>query len=603
MISKLGRVFLILLLVIPIVRAQSASSGASAAEKRKARDEFEKKTLALVDEIIKEAQQLKLPENRIRVAIGLAGALWPKDDKRARSLFNEAAASLRELTAAIDNGDEEYLNQPELPQQLRQEMVQIAANHDSRLAVDFLRATRVDSPSRPPNSGMTNFEANLEMRVATQIAAKDPREALSVAEDSLKITVDYEALNFLYSLQSKDKAIAERFLEDILSGIRTYGIGNSAATTLALNLLRAWSENKRALKDPDATRTITALTLSNLDDATARELSNLIIDALLSNEPARTVVAHGRSFIDGPSTLYPGQVYGMFQQLKPMLPDLERLAPDRLAALRPRIPEFEKSYEAQQGPWGKYQELTQSGTPDALLEAAKTAPSDVVESLIQQAAWKAINQGDDDRARQIVEKITDPRQRSYMKSQMVRQAFNRAREQKKLAEARAFLSRLPLEEQVSQLAQLAMSSAAEGDKPLAFQLLGEAQALLTDRAPNYGQLQAQIQIARAYEDLDASKSPAIVERVIEQVNELVAAARVLNGFDVNGYFRSGEFVIAGGNPLNMMAQECGRALSASALTDADRARLTAERFQCPEMRLIALVQIAQAALTSEGGAR
>jgi hypothetical protein len=147
----------------------------------------------------------------------------------------------------------------------------------------------------------------------------DPQEALSVAEDSLKITVDYDALNLLYSLQSRQKAVAERFLEDVLTGIQTYGIGNSAATNIALSLLGAWSENNRALKDPAAIRTIASLSLSNLNDETARELSNMIVNALLSNGPAKTVAAHGRIFIDGPSTLYPGQVHGMFQQLKPIL--------------------------------------------------------------------------------------------------------------------------------------------------------------------------------------------------------------------------------------------------------------------------------------------
>ena len=605
MTSKLARIFLVFLLVFPIVRGQSVSPEASVAEKKKAREEREKKTLALVDEIIAGSQSLKLPENRIRVNIGLVGALWPRDEKRARSLFKEAVASLNEITTAIDNGDPEYINLAHLPQQLRQEMVQIAANHDARLAVDFLRATRIDSASRPPNSGMTNVEANLEMQVAMQIADKDPQEALSVAEDSLKITVDYGALNLLHSLQSRQKALAERFLEDVLNGIRTCGIGNSAATTIAINLLSTWIENNRTAKDPAAPRTTASLSLSNLNEETAREISNMIINALLSNGPAKTVVANGRAFIDGPSTLYPGQVQGMFQQLKPMLPDIERLAPDRMADLRARMVEFEKSYEARpEGAWAKYQELAQTGTSEALMEAAKTAPSEFVDNLVHQAAWKSINQGDDEKARQIIDKITDPRQRADMKSQLVRQAFYRANEQRKVSEARALALRLTsVEEQVVLLVQLAVSSAANGDKPLAFQLLGEAQALLPDRAASYGQLQAQMQIAGAYEDLDASKSTPIVEKVIDQVNELVSAALVLNGFDVQGYFRSGEFVITGGNPLNNMAQECGRALASGARNDLDRARSVAERFQRPEMRLIALLQIARAALTSDDSAR
>jgi hypothetical protein len=598
MISKLVRGCLILALVVPMVRAQSVSPEASAAEKKKARAELDKKTVALVDEIIKELQSLTLPENRIRISIGLAGSLWPRDEKRARSLFKEATASLNEMMAGVDRENFEYEAQAQLIQQLRQEMVQIAASHDPRLAVDFLRASRMDSTDQPPNSGLTNLEAQLEMRAAMQIAPKDPNEALGLARESLKISLDYSALDLLYNLHSQQKAVAERFLDDILKAIRTYGIGNSSATPVAINLLRTWSENNRAIKEPAAPRTTNNLALSNLNEATARELSTMIFDALLSDAPTRVVTAYGRRYLDGPATLYPGMIQGMFQQIKPVLPDIEGFAPDRMTALRTRMAEFEKTYEAQQGPWGKYQELSQNGTPDALMEAAKTAPAEVANGLVQQAAWKAINQGDDAQAGRIIEQIADPRQRTEMKRQLARQAFSRAGEQKKLAEARGLLPRLPLEEQVGLLAQLAASCALQGDKPAAFQLLGEAESLIPGRALGYGQLQALISIANTYASLDVGKSTGIIERVIDQVNELVTAALVLNGFDVQGYFRNGEFIITGGNPLSNMAYECGRVLASSANRDFDRARSSAERFQRPEMRLIALSQIAQGLLTS-----
>ena len=144
MISKLVRGCLILTLVVPMVRAQSVSPEASAAEKKKAQAERDKKTGALVDEIIKELQSLTLPENRIRVCVGLVGSLWPRDEKRARLLFKEAAASLNEIIAEVAREDPEYENRAQLIQQLRQEMVQVAAIHDPRLAIDFLRATRID---------------------------------------------------------------------------------------------------------------------------------------------------------------------------------------------------------------------------------------------------------------------------------------------------------------------------------------------------------------------------------------------------------------------------------------------------------------------------
>lgn len=599
MTFKLASFLFIFILVVPSVRAQSRES-----EEKKAREEREKKTLALVDEIIKETQSLKLPENRIRIDIALAESLWSRDEKRARALFKEAVASLSEITAAVDSGDREYSDLAQLPQQLRQEILQVAANHDPKLALDILRASRPASPEQM-TYGPPTFEAQLEMRLAVQLAAKDPQEALSLAEDSLKLGIDYEAMNLLYRLQSQDKSAAERFLGDILNRLRTDDFSRSpASVNIATTLLRTWIESNRPASDQPGQRTTVNLSLSNLDEQTARELSTILIKAVLNNgPPSFGGVAVGSMVIDGGRTFrsYPGQMIGILQQLKPLLPDIERLSPNQIAPLRKRVAEIDRLNQAQQGPWAKYQELAQNGTASELIEASKTAPPEVVNSLVQQAVWKAFNQGDANSARAMVEKLDDPQQRREMALNLDRQSFYRASEQQKLVEARALLSRLPsMEERVNILCQLAGSTAAKGDKATALQLLGDAQGLVGDRALSYPQLQAQIQIANAFEELDTSKSAAIVEGVIDKLNELSTAALVLNGFDIQQYFRGGEFVINGGNPLNMVAKESAQKLGSISRKEYDRARSGAERFQRPEMRVMALLQIAQVALSTDG---
>jgi len=585
MTFRLTRIVLVLLLVIPIVRAQSAPRDVSSAEQKKAKAERDKQTLALVDEIIKEIRSLKLPENRIRMDIAIAGALWPRDEKRARLLFQEAVASFGEITAGVESGSPEYIRLGELPQQLRQEILQIVVNHDPRLALDFLRATR-----RPSQNRQTYPEAQLEMRLAIQIAAKDPKEALAAAEDSLRFGLDYEAMSLLNRFESADKRAGEVFLGDILNWLRTGDFNKSpAASYTALTLIRTWIENSRPPSNPPAQRTTSQLSLPNFDEVTARELINIVLSATSSNGPT-----------DSPDQLSFGHLTGTLQQLKTMLPDIERLVPNRIAALRSRIAESERFQAAQQGAWAKYNELIQSGSVEAMLEASKVAPPEIADNLIQQAASRALNDRDLQTASRIVEGIEDPRQRSEMKTNVDRQAFYIAREEKKMAEARALISRLPsVEERVMLLTQMAAYPATEEDKAASLQLLTEAQALLGDRSLNYGQLQSQIEIAKTYERIDASRSMAIVEGVIDQANELTIAALVLDGFDLQGYFRSGEFIIFSGNPLNMVVQMCGGVLGSHSQTDFDPARSTAERFARPEMRLIALSQIAQAALTSD----
>lgn len=599
MTSKLARFLCLLVILIPNVLAQSASPEG---DEKKARDEREKKTLVLVDEIIEQSQSLKLPENRVRIDIALSDSLWSRDEKRARALFAHAVASLAEITAAVDSGEREYLNLAHLPQQLRQEIMQVAANHDPRLALNFLRASRPASPMQMAYATPAS-EAQLEMRLAVQIADKDPQEALSLAEDTLKLGIDHESMNLLYKLhQAQDKSAADRFLGDILNRLRTNDFSNSPqSASIATVLLRTWIESNRAASDHPGQRTTVGLSLSNLDEQTARELSTILIKFVLNNSPnstsgvgvGATIINSGRSFQP-----YPGQAFGILQQLKPLLPDLERLSPNQIAPLRERVVELDKLNQAQQGPWAKYQELAQNGTASELIEASKTAPPEVAPNLIQQAAWKALNQGDANTARAMLEKIADPRQRREMMLNLDRQAVYRASGQQKLGEARALLSRLPsMEDRVNILCQLAAGFAAKGDKVTAIEILGEAQGLAGDRALSYAHLQARIQIANGFEELEASRSAAMVEGVIDKLNELSTAALVLNGFDLQQYFRDGEFVINGGNQLNTLVQASAQRLGSISRKEYDRARLVAERFQRPEMRIFALLQIAQSMLT------
>jgi len=610
MISRLARSFLIVLLfnsiVTSIVSAQSppAQTSSKSAEEKKAREEREKKALTLVDEIITETESLTLSENRARIDIALADSLWPRDEKRARLLFKQAVASFVEITAAaaiVDAPNRDYLAQ--VGQQLRQEILQIAAKHDAGLALDFLKATRPRSPQQQPY-WQPNFEAQLEMQLAAQIVTKDPKEALSIAEESLKLGLGQDATNILYSLNSQDKAAGETFLNDILNQLRSGESSKSpAAPYIALSLLRNWIDNNRAASGQSGERPTSSMSLTNLNADVARELSAMIINAVMNGGSSNSVGMFTGMIVDGEeglSQFYPGQLVGIIQQLKPMLPDIEKLSPAQFSAFSNKFAELEKLNESQQGPWAKYRQLSQNGTAEELMQAAKTAPAGVSEALLQQAAWKAIGQGDADAAHQIVEKIADPRQRAEMELNLARRSFERAQSEKKIAEARSLLSRLPAEERIALLAQMATSAASDGNKAMAIDLLNEAEALLGYRALNYQQLGAELQISTAYEQLNLSKSAGLVEKAINQLNELAVAALVLNGFDLQQYFRDGELVINGGNQLSQLAQESAQRLGSLSRYDFDRAKSVAEEFQRPEMRIMSLLQIAQAALTSEG---
>jgi len=66
-------------------KQQPTEASAEEAEKEKA--EREKNAFRLLDQVIDDAQSLRLAENRVRVQIGAADMLWDRNQGRARSLF------------------------------------------------------------------------------------------------------------------------------------------------------------------------------------------------------------------------------------------------------------------------------------------------------------------------------------------------------------------------------------------------------------------------------------------------------------------------------------------------------------------------------------
>lgn len=591
--SILAKALLILFIVTPIAGAQSGSSPASTKsdQARKLREERNKKALALIDEIVNEAQSLKLPENRISIEIVLIEVLWEKDEARAVSLLQDAVAGLAELTAAIESGEPTYSNLAHFPQQFRQELLQVIARHDSKMALNFLRSTRPVSGQQPAESRV-NLEAQLEMNLATEVAARDPREALRLGQEALNKALNYESASLLYKLQTQDKGLAEKFLGALIDKLRTEDISrNPAATYMISALLGAWTA-----KNSLGAEGLAAGNQPNISEAVARELSEIVINAFLKKDGSSGSANLPFMFVNYSRHSYRAD---MLEQLTGVMPAIESLVGGQAEALRRKVAELKKMNEIQQGPWAQYQDIMQNGTSEALLKAAGTAPPEIADNLIQQAVWKTFNEGNEELAHKIAERIADPRQRREIELNIDRQLINRAAtEDRNLAAVRALLSRIPsAEERAAFLARMAMTAASvKGDKTSAFEFLSEAEVLLGPQPRSYVQLQAQMQIARAYHEINPAKGVALMERTVAVLNELAAAASVLNGFDLQQYFRNEEFIVTGGNnSLSSAVQEAAMEIGEMAFKDFDRARAVADQFQRREMRIVAMLRMVQRA--------
>src|SRR6266568_1401295 len=102
----------------------------------------------------------------------------------------------------------------------------------------------------------------------------------------------------------------------------------------------------------------------------------------------------------------------------------------------------------------------------------------------------------------------------------------------KLEEIKQKLAGLPSDsDRVKYLIDL--STATQKDNPkLALRFLDDARNLVNKRAANYKQFEDQLKVADAFAAVDSKRSFEVLEPGIAQLNELLSAAQVLNGFEI-----------------------------------------------------------------------
>ena len=130
---------------------------------------------------------------------------------------------------------------------------------------------------------------------------------------------------------------------------------------------------------------------------------------------------------------------------------------------------------------------------------------------------------------------------------------------------------------------------------MALQLLEDERQITNRRATAYQHFDQQLKVAHAFAVIDPARSFEILDPGISQLNELLGAAALLSGFEIN-MFRDGEMAIQGGNGLTNMVNRFGQELALLARSDFERSDTLAGRFQFPEARIITRMSIVQGLL-------
>jgi hypothetical protein len=571
---------------------------------RARRAALETKAFALLEEAAAEANSLRIAENRARLHSVAAAALWPHDEARARELFQAAVDGVASLASALTADDFRYEQHYHRIQNLRREIVSAVAQREPKLALEFVRGTRL---APPPRAGDTNYympdqELALEAQLAALVASRDPREALRIAEESLARGVSGHLSNILERVRQDDPQAASKLAADIVRKLRSSNLAaDYDAAGVATYLLHATRPPASAPPPPPPTTPAgirsqhVALVPANndaraltLDEATRRDLISLVVGAALGASGDR----RGR----GNNTA--GQLLAALQAA---LPEVEQLLPAQAPALRRRVSEFENAGGerfSSRPRWQEFEQLMQTGTVDAILQAAGRAPADVRWQLYRRAAAKAVEEGATERARQIVnDSEMNPQQREQLLRELDQMLFWRAANQGDASQALALLARFKSpEERTHMTLTLAQSAAARGNRELAERLLEEVLNQTGVRARNMGLFSTQLQAAHAYANFAPERAFQITEACVEHLNELTAAAVQVDGFGQEA-FEQGELKLDG-NVWSSLVQQAGELLAALAPKDFERARDVAGRFQRPEARSQAMIAVARGALGS-----
>jgi hypothetical protein len=526
--------------------------------------------------------EIKSAHTRIRAQLQAAQLLWDTDQKRASKYFADVLTGVKEFFASFEP-DNRNIHQHSAMSQLRFEIIQTLAARDPDAALNFMHATR------PTNSPFGNVREQLmqetvfELTIADQISKTDPKRALEIARKSLKTRYSMNLIGTISHLRQKNPEMAAELANDIVAKLLNEKLlKNSEASHLAANLIRFSRRPERRMQQTSDGTPIRPVLMA---EDKYNELLQKIIDEVLTYSPPSTLTHSGER----------DAAWTLLSSLQGMGQTLETVKAGSAAAVEKKLAEMNRASDPNFQVTQEFQKTISTSTVEASLEAIEKAPAELKEQLYIQLANQAANNGDLARAKQIIsDHIASPYQRSQALTNIEQQEMFRALNAGKVEDALRTISALRTSrERAAHLAQIANQIGPGHKRAAAINLLEQARSLLNPslQAQDQDQMSALLAIARAFARYDTKRAFEIVDPLMEQLNEIFAAARKLEGFGPE-YFEEEELNLQNGNSVGSLATHMTGVLGGLALSDFDRAKAAADRIRLPEVRLRAYLDIA-----------
>jgi len=558
------RLFLVNALVLVLLLSSSAlSQGTTQVRSTEESAVLKQKAADLLLTVAGQIDTLRSAQNRARIGSNAADALWDRDEKRARSLFSAVGQDIRTGFADADTDLEKHNHTVLVFWQLRSDTLGRIAKHDPELALEFLRATRL-----PPGSGLDMYqteesERSQELRLAGQVAAKNPELALKLSRESLAQGFSPDLFTMLATLQSTDKAAASSFYQAIIDKLKdTDLVQDPGATRFAFELANQF-------QPPQA------------DERIYRDLIGVLLDSALANGCGKPPAEEESD---------------VCYQIGYVFPKLEKYYGVRAAPLKRWVREVEAPEGQQSEVWEQARQVAENGTVDEILAFVEKNP-DYKFDLYRTAIWKAQMAGDFARARQLASDYPNEQMRKPMMAQIDVQEKRMSTNPRNPASIQQALSTFPNDE--GRISFLLESAGRTGtnDRKVALAFLDQAGQII-DSSKGATQLRGQVELALVYCSLKSDRGLAIVESLVPRLNQLVAAAAALDGIE-NNYLSEDEWNMTGAGTLGGLLTTLAQNAGSFARLDFDRSVSIANQLERPELRLMTELKIAQGILLDQ----
>lgn len=562
------------------------------------RQELERKTLAMLDEVAAQALSLKLPENRSFVLAAAADLLWKRDEKRARSLFWDA---LNNLLSANNSTAEESresaarnapskdtpakrsttekardLNQYYEMFGVRQEFLRRIAQRDSQLAMDMLRATRLTPPDIQSAGYPLPDDRDLEQEIANQTAARDPKRALQLARESLAKGLTFQAFGVLLQLNEKNPEAAQEFAGDLIDKIQT---SNVATDTTALGMAMMLLQITRPAPAADENTASFGSSRVKLSDDQRRALVYLLTDAV-DDATANSNLLAG---------------------IMGVMSDIEQLAPDRAAKVKAKF--ATRALTKEQRQWGQLDSLFSKGTPEDLIKAGAGANDDLRHSYFQAAIGKAVMNGKAEALREFIKnQVADESQRNNLNDLLDAQEMNWSLSHGDMEAVQKQLPSIRLKEKRAlAMAEIAMMLEKKGKHDDALKLLDEAQTLVKLDLTSQSQSDALLAVLLAAAIIDPDRAFTAIEPIVDRANDNLGKLLLLDKLIKSGFVKDGEIKLQHPGIISMdfAIFKYGKGVAALANADFNRTKALTDRLQRNELRVMARLLMVRSLLHIE----